>query len=141
MPAVAVTDDANLFGAMQFCAAAKKAGVQPIVGALLAWRRSRPCRVRPGGSPRPEQLVLLVKDAEGYGNLLRLMSLAYAGVRARWPRSGCRGDLAAHAAGLICLTGGPGGPVGAALRRGDRELARRILLSSRRSSATGSTSS
>ena len=51
MPAVAVTDDANLFGAMQFCAAAKKAGVQPIVGALLAMAPLEALPRTPGRQP------------------------------------------------------------------------------------------
>src|SRR4051812_932125 len=60
MPAVAVTDDANLFGAMQFCAAAKKSGVQPIVGALLALAPLEALPRTPGRQPPPERLVLLV---------------------------------------------------------------------------------
>ena len=128
MPAVAVTDDANLFGAMQFCAAAEKAGVQPIVGALLAMAPLEALPRTPGRQPAPEQVVLLVKDAEGYANLLRLMSRAYAGAEAGGEIRITRDDLAGHQGGLICLTGGPGGPVGAALRRGDAKLALRTLL-------------
>src|SRR3954453_3638053 len=77
MPAVAVADDANLFAVMPFCAAAKKGGVQPMVGAMaaLAGLEAGP---RPSGRPAPaEHLVLLVKDAQGYGNLLRLLSRAW----------------------------------------------------------------
>ena len=80
MPAVAVTDTANLFGAMQFCAAARKAGVQPIVGALLPLAPPEPApaaRAAPGRQADPEHVALLVKDAQGYANLLRLMSDAY----------------------------------------------------------------
>ena len=79
MPAVAVTDDANLFAVMQFCAAAKKAGVQPIVGAMVALAPSGPVPRTPGRPLPPEHIVLLVKDAEGYGNLLRLLSRAWVG--------------------------------------------------------------
>ena len=77
MPAVAVTDDANLFGVMQLGAAAKKAGVQPIVGAMLPMEPP-PAQGRPTGrAPAAEHLVLLVKDQTGYGNLLRLLSRAW----------------------------------------------------------------
>ena len=80
MPAVAVTDNANLFGAMEFGAAAKKAGVQPIVGALLPHGRRRTATARPSCRPAAaEHLVVLVKDATGYANLLRLLSGAYLG--------------------------------------------------------------
>ena len=53
--------------------------MQPIVGALLALAPLEALPRTPGRQPGTEQLVLLVKDAEGYANLLRLMSRAYAG--------------------------------------------------------------
>ena len=127
MPAVAVTDDANLFVVMQFCAAAKKAGVQPIVGAMVALAPSEVLPRTPGRPAPAEHIVLLVKDATGYGNLLRLLSRAWVGAE---PGAEIRvglDELKASQAGLICLTGGPAGPVGAALRRGDAKLARRLV--------------
>ena len=127
MPAVALTDDTNLFAAMQFCAAAKAGGVQPIVGALVPLvPLESPPRATARPAP-PEHVVLLVKDATGYANLLRLLSRAWTGAE---PGSEIRVGLDALAganAGLICLTGGPAGPVGAALRRGDARLARRLM--------------
>jgi DNA polymerase-3 subunit alpha len=127
MPAVAVTDDTNLFAVMQFCAAAKKAGVQPIVGAMVALAPLEALPRTPGRPLPPEHLVLLVKDATGYGNLLRLLSGAWVNAEPGAEIRIALEDLAAHQGGLICLTGGPMGPVGAALRRGDAKLARRIL--------------
>jgi DNA polymerase-3 subunit alpha len=128
MPAVAVTDDANLFGVMQFCAAAKKAGVQPIVGTLLALAPFEPLTRTPGRQPVPEHVVLLVKDAEGYGNLLRLISRAYVTAEPGAEIKVTLEELAQHQGGLILLTGGPCGPIGCALRRGDAKLAERLLL-------------
>ena len=127
MPAVAVTDDANLFVVMQFCAAAKKAGVQPIVGAMVALAPLEIVPRTPGRAPPPEHVVLLVKDATGYGNLLRLLSRAWVGAEPGAEIRVSIEELRASQAGLICLTGGPAGPVGAALRRGDAKLARRLL--------------
>jgi DNA polymerase III subunit alpha len=127
MPAVAVTDDANLFAAMQFCAAAKKAGVQPIVGMLLALAPLEALPRTPGRQPPPEHLVLLVKDAVGYGNLLRLISQAYISAEPGAEIKVTLEELARHQAGLILLTGGPSGPLGCALRRGDAKLAERLL--------------
>src|SRR5512138_1774921 len=72
MPAVAVTDDTNLFAVMQFCAAAKKSGVQPIVGTTVALAPAEALPRTPGRPAPPEHLVLLAKDQTGYGNLLRL---------------------------------------------------------------------
>jgi DNA polymerase-3 subunit alpha len=127
MPAVAVTDDANLFGVMQFCAAAKKAGVQPIVGTLLALAPFEPLTRTPGRQPVPEHVVLLVKDEGGYGNLLRLISRAYVTAEPGAEIKVTLEELAQHQDGLILLTGGPCGPIGCALRRGDAKLAERLL--------------
>lgn len=127
MPAVAVADDSNLFGAMQFCAAAKKAGVQPIVGAMLALAPREIASRTPGRQPGAEHVVLLVKDAEGYGNLLRLISRAYVEAEPGADIQVSLGELARHHAGLLLLTGGPGGPVGCAIRRGNLKLARELL--------------
>ena len=129
MPAVAVADDTNLFAVMQFCAAAKKAGVQPIVGAMVALAQAEPIARVPGRPLPPEHVVLLVKDAQGYGNLLRLLSRAWVGAEPGADVKVTLTELEACNGGLICLTGGPAGPVGAALRRGDAKLAAQLLRS------------
>ena len=66
MPAVALTDSGNLFGALEFSQAAVAKGVQPIIGCQLALTRL--------DNPRlpPETLVLLAQDAVGLDNLQRL---------------------------------------------------------------------
>ncbi|MFO1068257.1 MAG: DNA polymerase III subunit alpha [Geminicoccaceae bacterium] len=128
MPAVAVTDNGNLFGVMEFCAAAKKAGVQPIVGALVAVTPEEKRGGRqPVREPEPEHVVLLVKDAQGYASLLALMSEIYLDGDPSGPVQASLAQLETHAAGLILLTGGAGGPVGAALARGERAEARALL--------------
>ncbi|MEE9141032.1 MAG: PHP domain-containing protein, partial [Alphaproteobacteria bacterium] len=78
MPAVAVTDSANLFGALEFAETCAQAGVQPIVGCVLNLRRDGggPARIGTGGLP-PDQLVVLVQDEAGYRNLIKLVSRAY----------------------------------------------------------------
>src|SRR3546814_10416453 len=76
MPAVAVTDTCNMFGALEFAMAAADAGIQPITGTVLPVARpGAPNTVaRHGQSPTPDQLVLLVHRADGYANLLDLPS-------------------------------------------------------------------
>ncbi|MDX6751042.1 DNA polymerase III subunit alpha [Geminicoccaceae bacterium 1502E] len=135
MPAVAVTDHANLFGAMQFSAAASKAGVQPILGALiplmpLSAAQPQPViRSAPARQPTPELMPLLVKDEGGYRNLMKLMSRAYLDKEDALAETHVTlADLEAHHEGLICLTGGPQGPVGGAIGRGDRAGAAALLL-------------
>ena len=127
MPAVAVTDSANLFAAMAFGEAARAQGVQPILGCALPLAAAAEGH-RPGGRPTaPEPLVLLVKDEEGWRNLMALVSAAHlAATEGRVETT--LDDLTRHGRGLIALTGGPDGPVGAALARGDRAGAERLVL-------------
>src|SRR5882672_6590948 len=74
MPAVAVTDTGNLFGALEFALAARDAGLQPIIGCQLGIAREE----QGGGlKPPPDQLVLLAQSEAGYRNLLKLSSRAY----------------------------------------------------------------
>ncbi len=110
MPAVAVTDVNNLFGVFEITEALAGAGVQPIVGALLSVElgEAAPGLVR---QQRPPALALLVQNALGYRNLAKLLSAAYLGAEPDdWPHVKTA-RLAAHAEGLIALTGGPGGPL------------------------------
>ncbi|WP_406676165.1 DNA polymerase III subunit alpha [Roseicyclus sediminis] len=124
MPAVAVTDTNNMFCALEFSETAAKAGVQPIVGCQIDVDHAP---VRPGENPNPyAALVLLVQDETGYRNLLKLNSCLYLRGDGTLPHVTME-ELAAHGAGLICLTGGPDGPVGRCLRTGGETRARALL--------------
>ncbi len=123
MPAVAVTDSANMFAALEFSVAARKAGVQPILGCQvpLAYLPA----VQSGKPPLPASLVLLAQSEEGYQNLLHLNTALWLG------KGSARGevtldDLAAHGEGLICLGGGPDGPLARHLIAGHPERARAL---------------
>ncbi len=119
LPAIAVTDTNNLFGALEFAQYASKEGVQPIIGCQLDVAFPEIATDNGSGHKRPRSVypvVLLAATELGYANLVRLVSRAYldnppeAGVSVRldW--------LAELANGMICLTGGERGPVGAALK-------------------------
>ena len=131
MPAVAITDTGNLFGALEFATACAAAGVQPIVGCelVLVFGDNTPGRNgSPGRRAEPERIVLLVQSEVGYRNLLALVSRSYlTGDGTAEPAVGIA-DLAAASAGLICLTGGPKGPVGRLLADGQVEAAEAILI-------------
>ncbi len=107
-PAVALTDRANLFGALEFSQAAKDAGVQPIIGCALP--------VSGIGEGRAERwaraptIVLLAQNETGWLNLMTLSSSAYLDGTADEP---CVpwDHVASHSDGLILLSGGPDGPV------------------------------
>ena len=125
MPAVAVTDTGNLFGAVEVSRLCAEAGVQPIVGCELglAPDDARPAR---DGAPKPDPLVLLAQDEAGYRNLIALSSAGYLDSDAPEPQVGAAA-LAARAEGLIALTGGAAGPVGRLLGAGQHAAARRRL--------------
>ena len=121
MPAVAVTDQLNLFCLVRFYKAALATGVKPIAGAEVLVHN-------PEDASQPHRLVLLVQNQEGYLNLTRLISRAYL--------EGQRGSLipqveeawvAAAAPGLIALSGGRLGDVGQALLAGNQTLAAQRL--------------
>ena len=127
MPAVAVTDVNNLFGVYEISETLAKAGVQPIVGCLLAVDFDPP---QLGGAmvrQRPPMLPLLVKDDAGYRNLTKLLSAAYLTVEpGDWPHVKPE-LLAAHADGLIALTGGPGGPLNRLIVENQADAAEALL--------------
>ncbi len=124
MPAVAVTDTNNMFAALEFSVGAVSAGVQPIVGLQVDLDHDP---VQPGERARPPApVVLLAQNAAGYGNLLKLNSCLYLDPARHLPHV-TLDELAAHSEGLICLTGGPDGPIGRLLRAGQRDKARALL--------------
>ncbi len=105
MPALALTDHGNLFGAWEFQEKARARGLRPIIGceAYVAYgdRRSRE---RPERAPADyAHLVLLAANREGYQNLIKLSSIGYAEGFYRRPRID-REVLEEHAGGLMCLS-------------------------------------
>jgi DNA polymerase-3 subunit alpha len=122
MPAVAVTDTNNLFCALEFSVAALAAGVQPIVGCQIDLMLPEP-----GGRPRPPApLVLLCQSEAGWRNLMKLNSKLYLREGGALPHV-TPAELAAHAGGLICLTGGAEGAIGRLLRDGQAPRAAALL--------------
>ncbi len=126
MPAVAVTDTGNLFGAMEFAAHAKDAGVQPIIGCLMfVTRPGEPDG--PGQRPAPDQIALLVQNEAGYRNLMKLSSKAFLETEPGLVPQVSLQALEAHASGLLALTGGAAGEVGRHLLENRPEAARIAL--------------
>ncbi len=102
MPAIALTDHGNMFGAVQFHDAAQEAGIKPIIGCeVYVARNGR--KNKTGGSANSNHLILLAKNKTGYHNLVRLVSLGYLEGFYFRPRID-KALLAQHAEGLICLT-------------------------------------
>ena len=120
MPAVAITDTGNLFGALEFSQAAAARGIQPIIGCQIAIRRA--------DNPRlpPDPVVVLAQDAAGLANLQLLSSTGFIESDPSDPQIDLE-TLLQHAAGLVLLTGGAGGPIGRLLAEGRRADAETLL--------------
>ncbi|MBO9448988.1 DNA polymerase III subunit alpha [Tropicibacter sp. R16_0] len=124
MPAVAVTDTNNLFSALEFSVGAAGAGVQPIIGCQVDLAYLTP---QPGEKPKdPAGVVLLAQTERGYENLMKLNSCLYVDKGGQLPQV-TMDELAAYSEGVICLSGGPEGPVGRLLQAGQRPAAEELM--------------
>ena len=95
-PAAAITDTNNMFGALEFSQAMVAAGVQPIIGTQMTL----------SDSDGNGEVVLLAMDATGYTNLCQLQSEALLQADATSDPAASMEMLAAHADGLLVLSGG-----------------------------------
>lgn len=120
MPAIALTDQSNLFAMVKFYRAAMAAGIKPIIGVDI-W-------VRPAvETEQPCRMVLLCQNNEGYLNVTQLISRAYLDgqhggipmVEVDWLRELNQG--------IIALSGGREGDVGRALLSGNQMQAQELL--------------
>src|SRR5579872_1995165 len=131
-PALALTDTDNMFGALEFSEKMASAGVQPIVGCALAIDFADQAN-RGGagqgfsGNASPNQsfsrIVLLAAREAGYRGLMRLCSRAYLDTEQSEQPHIKLAWLAEAADGLIALSGGPGGPLDAAIAAGQGAVA------------------
>jgi DNA polymerase-3 subunit alpha len=121
MPAVALTDQNNLFGMVKFYTKAIAAGVKPLIGADVRL-------VNDDDPDRPHTLVLLCQNKAGYRNLSRLLTRAFLAERYRGEAMLRRDWLTRDSCeGLIALSGGLHGNVGHALALGHVDEARNTL--------------
>jgi len=128
MPAVAITDTNNLFGALEFAEKARKAGVQPIIGAQLdvsILPEDLNSFVKPNSNPnhhaRPDQLIFLAQNETGYKNLMALASLPYLERGDTDVKPLTLAQIQTHAEGLICLSGGIRGPLASAIKKSPQQ--------------------
>ncbi|MCZ0814050.1 DNA polymerase III subunit alpha [Roseovarius sp. EGI FJ00037] len=124
MPAVAVTDTNNMFAALEFSVTASDAGIQPIMGCQMDLEY---VELQPGERPRPPApVVLLAQSERGYGNLMKLNSCLYLRGDGQLAHLTVA-DLERYAEDVICLSGGPDGPVGRLLRAAQRPAAEALM--------------
>jgi DNA polymerase-3 subunit alpha len=125
-PALALTDTDNMFGALEFSDKMAAAGIQPIIGCALAvdFADQDAGPRATGGLPltRPRIVLLAAREA-GYRSLMRLNSRAFLETPPNEPPHIKLAWLAQEVSGLIALTGGPSGPLDAAITAGQGNLA------------------
>jgi DNA polymerase-3 subunit alpha len=121
MPAVALTDQSNLFAMVKFYKEAQAAGVKPLIG-VDAWIRE------PGERAAPSRIVFLCQNLVGYRHLTQLVTRSYLEGQQRGPPMLERGWLNREVLeGLIVLSGGFEGDIGRSLARGRDDEAERCL--------------
>src|SRR6266436_8021843 len=123
MPAVAMTDHGNLFGAVQFYNTAKAKGIHPVIGCeVYVSQEGHKTRSR---TDRYNHLVLLCENQQGYRNLIDLVSTGYLEGFYSKPRID-KDLLAAHSKGLIALSACLRGEINETLLEKDYQDGRRI---------------
>ncbi|MEP6776883.1 MAG: DNA polymerase III subunit alpha [Chthoniobacterales bacterium] len=124
MPAVAITDHGNLYGAIEFYQEATTAGIKPIIG-CEAYMAPGSITDRPNNQrDAAYHFTLLAKDEIGYRNLVKLISTAHLDGFHYKPRID-KELLAAHATGLIGMSGCLKGEINMALQSDNLAKARR----------------
>ncbi len=101
---LALTDHGVLYGAVEFYQQARAAGIKPIIGIEAYFTRGSRFDRTGHGEDRPNHLILLVRDAEGYGNLLKLVTASHLEGFYGKPRIDME-LLERYHRGLICLSG------------------------------------
>jgi DNA polymerase-3 subunit alpha len=121
MPAVALTDQSNLFAMVKFYKEAQAAGVKPLIG-VDAWIRE------PGERAAPSRIVFLCQNLKGYRHLTQLVTRSYLEGQQRGAPMLERSWITHEVLqGLIVLSGGAEGDIGRCLARGRDDEAQRCL--------------
>ncbi|MCH2111676.1 MAG: PHP domain-containing protein, partial [Planctomycetes bacterium] len=116
--ALALTDHGNLFGALEFYKACKKAAIKPILGCEVYVAMDSRLKSHNKKNNPYTHLTLLARDFQGWQNLMELTSIAHLEGSGFRPRVDME-VLHQHASGITCLSGCMSGPVNRKLRDGD----------------------
>ncbi|MSU44653.1 DNA polymerase III subunit alpha [Candidatus Nomurabacteria bacterium] len=129
MPAMAITDHGNMYGAIEFYKLAKKEGIKPIVGveAYMTAGNRADRTAEAGGSKRYYHLTLLAKNLTGYKNLIKLVTIANLEGYYYKPRMD-KEILRKYSEGIIALSGCLGGELSQAVLRNDLTKANELVV-------------
>ncbi len=128
MPAVALTDHGNMFGAIEFYQQARKAGIKPIIGQefyVAPGSRFKKEICRDSGEEVAYHLILLAKDNTGYRNLMKLSSIGYTEGFYYKPRIDME-VLEKHSQGLIASSACIAGQIPVNIIKGCPDEARKL---------------
>jgi DNA polymerase-3 subunit alpha len=125
--ALALTDNGNLFGAIEFYKACKSEGIKPILG-MTAFYASASSYEKSGAQNTTYQLTLLAYSQEGFENLKRLTTHGYVHGFYYRPRID-KEVLTQHSKGILALSGGSNGPIERMLLANDMVGAKAMALS------------
>lgn len=120
MPAVAITDHNNLFGAIEFSEICKDSGIQPILGCEISVKLKSSLNTNFEEREYPS-IIVLAQNKVGWKNLIKLSSEAHLkSPVGEYPHI-CLEQLASYSEGLLALSGGPGGLLGTLLLSGNKK--------------------
>ena len=132
MPAMALLDHNGIYGSARFHTSAKRNDIKAHVGTEvsvsgLGFRLTPPAWLPHKHTAEPPRLPLLCESREGYQNLCQLITKFKMREATKPEGTANLDDLQHYASGLVCLTGGDGGPLAAALMLGGEEAARETV--------------
>jgi DNA polymerase-3 subunit alpha len=127
MPSIALTDHGSMYGLVEFYQKAKKRGIRPIIGSEAYVAPHGMHQRRPNIDNKLYHLILLVKNKEGYRNLVKLTTKAYLEGFYYKPRID-KELLKKHVDGLIGLSGCLAGEIPRAIINGQLEEAEKLAL-------------
>src|SRR5690606_17637951 len=128
MPAVAITDNNKLFGALVSSLTLPDFGIQPLVGCDLYVSLAQIEGAVAGRKADAAPVVLLVQNETGYRNLMKLVSKAHLDSDAGVAPQISMANLDGLSDGLLMLTGGAKGPAGRLILDGQVAAAEKLLL-------------
>ncbi len=128
MPAIAITDHGNMYGAIEFYKLAKKEGIKPIIGveAYMTAGSRLDRTAEAGGTKRYYHLTLLAKNLQGYRNLMKLVTISNLEGYYYKPRMD-KEILRKYHDGIIALSGCLGGELSQTVLRGDMDKADELV--------------
>lgn len=127
MPALALTDNGNLYGAVEFYKTCQKVGIKPILG-IDAYVAARTRNDKQAGiDSRRSRLVLLAKDLTGYKNLIKLVTISHFEGFYYKPRID-KELIETYKENLVCISPSFSGAISYALKSKDTEKAKELVM-------------